>query len=223
MNTSNITNYKPKDFAELTGVSVKTLQRWDREGILEANRTPTDRRYYTYDQYLQFKGIKTKNDIRQVVIYARVSTKNQKDDLQKQVSFLRQFCNARGIIVDQCIEDYGSGLNYNRKKWNKLLDEVMEQKIKTIIITHKDRFIRFGYDWFEKFCMKFHTTIVIANNEELSPQEELVQDIVSILHVFSCRLYGLRKYKKQIERDEEIVKELQDGDPSHTRAENQDS
>ena len=223
MNTSNITNYKPKDFAELIGVSVKTLQRWDREGILEANRTPTDRRYYTYDQYLQFKGIKTQNDIRQVVIYARVSTKNQKDDLQNQVSFLRQFCNARGIIVDQCMEEYGSGLNYNRKKWNKLLDDVMEQKIKTIIITHKDRFIRFGYDWFEKFCMKFHTTIVIVNNEELSPQEELVQDIVSILHVFSSRLYGLRKYKKQIERDEEIVKELQDGDPSHTRAENQDS
>ena len=134
MNTSNITNYKPKDFAELIGVSVKTLQRWDREGILEANRTPTDRRYYTYDQYLQFKGIKTQNDIRQVVIYARVSTKNQKDDLQNQVSFLRQFCNARGIIVDQCMEEYGSGLNYNRKKWNKLLDEVMEQKIKTIIM-----------------------------------------------------------------------------------------
>ena len=99
----------------------------------------------------------------------------------------------------------------------------MEQKIKTIIITHKDRFIRFGYDWFEKFCMKFHTTIVIVNNEELSPQEELVQDIVSILHVFPCRLYGLRKYKKQIERDEEIVKELQDGNQSHTGAENQDS
>ena len=119
MNTSNIMNYKPKDFAELIGVSVKTLQRWDREGILEANRTPTDRCYYTYDQYLQFKGIKTQNDIRQVVIYARVSTKNQKDDLENQVSFLRQFCNARGIIVDQCIEEYGSGLNYNRKKWNK--------------------------------------------------------------------------------------------------------
>ena len=98
---------------------MKTLQRWDREGILEANRTPTDRRYYTYDQYLQFKGIKTQNDIRQVVIYARVSTKNQKDDLQNQVSFLRQFGNARGIIVDQCMEEYGSGLNYNRKKWNK--------------------------------------------------------------------------------------------------------
>ena len=149
MNTSNITNYKPKDFAELLGVSVKTLQRWDREGILKANRTPTKRRYYTYDQYLQFKGINTENDNRQIVIYARVSTRNQKDDLQNQVTFLRQFCNAKGIIVDQCIEDYGSGLNYNRKKWNQLLDEVMEQKIKTIIVTHKDRFIRFGYDWFE--------------------------------------------------------------------------
>ena len=74
MNTSNITNYKPKDFAELLGVSVKTLQRWDREGTLKANRTPTDRRYYTYAQYLQFKGINIENDKRQVVIYARVST-----------------------------------------------------------------------------------------------------------------------------------------------------
>jgi predicted site-specific integrase-resolvase len=215
MNTSNITNYKQKDFAELLGISVKTPQRWDREGTLKANRTPTNRRYYTYDHYLQFKGIKVKNDMRKIVIYARVSTKNQKDDLRNQVTFLRQFCNAKGMIVDQCIEDYGSGLNYNRKKWNELLDEVMEQKIKMIVVTHKDRFIRFGYDWFEKFCMKFNTRIVVVNNEDLSPQEELVQDITSILRVFSCRLYGLRKYKKQIERDEEIAKELQDGNQSN--------
>ena len=211
MNTSNITNYKPKDFAELLGVSVKTLQRWDRDGILKANRSLTDRRYYTYDQYLQFKGIQTENDIRDIVIYARVSTRNQKDDLQNQVEFLKQFCNAKGIIVNQCIEDFGSGLNYNRKKWNKLLDEVMENKIKIIVISNKDRFIRFGYDWFEKFCEKFNTKIIIVNNETLSPNEELVQDIISILHVFSCRLYGLRKYKNQIKEDEEIAKELQNG------------
>ena len=211
MNTSNITNYKPKDFAELLGVSVKTLQRWDRDGILKANRTPTDRRYYTYDQYLQFKGIQTENDIRDTVIYARVSTRNQKDELQNQVEFLKQFCNAKGIIVNQCVEDFGSGLNYNRKKWNRLLDEVMANKIKTIVISNKDRFIRFGYDWFEKFCEKFNTKIIIVNNETLSPNEELVQDIISILHVFSCRLYGLRKYKNQIKEDEEIAKELQNG------------
>ena len=100
MNTSNITNYKPKDFAELLGVSVKTLQRWDRDGILKANRSPTDRRYYTYDQYLQFKGIQTENDIRDIVIYARVSTRNQKDDLQNQVEFLKQFCNVSYITYD---------------------------------------------------------------------------------------------------------------------------
>ena len=211
MNITNITNYKPKDFAELLGVSVKTLQRWDREGVLKANRTPTNRRYYTYNQYLQFKGIQAENDTRDIVIYARVSTRGQKDDLKYQTEFLKQFCNAKGIIVNQCIEDFGSGLNYNRKKWNKLLEEVMENKIKTIIISDKDRFIRFGFDWFEKFCEKFNTNIIIVNNEALSPNEELVQDIISILHVFSCRLYGLRKYKNQIKEDEEIAQELQNG------------
>ena len=207
-----ITNYKPKDFAELVGVSVKTLQRWDRDGILKANRTPTNRRYYTYDQYLQFRGIQTENDIRDVVIYARVSTRNQKYDLKNQVEFLKQFCNSKGMIVSQCIEEFGSGLNYNRKKWNKLLEEVMENKIKIIAISNKDRFIRFGYDWFEKFCERFHTKIIIVNNEALSPNEEFVQDIISILHVFSCRLYGLRKYKNQIKKDEDIAKELQNRD-----------
>ena len=212
MNIKYITNYKPKDFAELVGVSVKTLQRWDRDGILKANRTPTNRRYYTYDQYLQFRGIQTENDIRDVVIYARVSTRNQKDDLKNQVEFLKQFCNSKGMIVSQCIEEFGSGLNYNRKKWNKLLEEVMENKIKIIVISNKDRFIRFGYDWFEKFCERFHTKIIIVNNEALSPNEEFVQDIISILHVFSCRLYGLRKYKNQIKKDEDIAKELQNRD-----------
>ena len=222
MSTSNMTSYKPKDFADLLGVSVKTLQRWDREGILKAYRTPTNRRYCTYDQLLKYKGKSGESDTRQTVIYTRVSTRNQKEDLINQVHFLRQFCNARGIIVDQCIEDFGSGLNYNRKKWNILLENVMERKIKTIVITHKDRFIRFGFDWFEQFCMRFDTEILVVNNEELSPQEELVQDIISILHVFSCRLYGLRKYKKRIKEDEEIAEELQDRDRSHAGPEAQD-
>ncbi len=208
MNINNVKNYKPKDFSELLGVSVKTLQRWDREGILKANRSPTDRRYYTYDQYLQFKGVTQENDIRDVVIYTRVSTKNQKEDLINQVNFLRTFCNARGIIVDQCIEDIGSGLNYNRRKWNKLLEQVMENKVKTIVISDKDRFIRFGFDWYERFCKKFNTNIVVVNNETLSPNEELVQDIISILHTFSCRLYGLRKYKKQIKEDKEVAERI---------------
>ena len=148
--------------------------------------------------------IKRKN-----IIYTRVSTSNQKDDLKNQIDFLRQYTNSSGIIIDEVIEDYGSGLNYNRKKWNKLIDECMLNEIDTIYITHKDRFIRFGYSWFEKFLNKFNVKIIVVNNEDLSPQEELVQDIVSILHVFSCRIYGMRKYKKKIEGDEDIAKSLQ--------------
>ena len=212
MNTLYITNYKPKEFAKLLNVSVKTLQRWDREKTLIANRTLTNRRYYTYDQYLQFKGIGKDADFRKIVIYTRVSTRNQSDDLENQVDFLQNYANAKWLIADEIIRDYGSGLNYNRKKWNQLLVEVMENKIKMILVSHQDRFVRFGFDWFEKFCNKFNVEIVVVKNEKLSPHEELVQDIVSILHVFSCRLYGLRKYKKQIEGDENIAKGIQDGD-----------
>ena len=210
MNISNTTNYKPKEFAELLNVTVKTLQRWDREKTLVANRTPTNRRYYTYDQYLQFKGIGRDADSRKIVIYTRVSTRNQADNLENQVDFLQNYVNAKGLIVDEVIRDYGSGLNYNRKKWNQLLGEVMENKVKMIFVSHKDRFVRFGFDWFERFCNKFNVEIVVVKNDKLSPHEELVQDIVSILNVFSCRLYELRKYKKQIEGDETIAKGIQD-------------
>lgn len=213
----HITNYKPKDFAEILNVSVKTLQRWDREGILVAKRTPTDRRYYTYDQYLEYKGIND-NTERKIVLYVRVSTNGQKDDLLNQKQFLLNFTSSKGIIVNETIEDIGSGLNYNRKKWNKLIEECMENKIDSIIVTHKDRFIRFGFDWFERFLAKFNVKIIVVNNELLSPQEELVQDIISILHVFSCRIYGLRKYKKKIEEDEEIAKSIQSGNKSNSRA-----
>ncbi|EOU1110428.1 IS607 family transposase [Clostridium perfringens] len=203
-------HYKPKEFAELLNVSVITLQRWDNDGKLKAFRTPTNRRYYTYEQYLEYIGIHKETDSRKIVIYTRVSTSNQKDDLKNQVEFLRQYANAKGIIVDEIIEDYGSGLNYNRKKWNKLIDSCMTNEISTIIITHKDRFIRFGYDWFESFLAKFNVKIIVVNNESLSPQKELVQDIISILDIFSCRIYGLRKYKKKIRDDEEVEKSIQD-------------
>lgn len=203
-------HYKPKEFAELLNVSVITLQRWDNDGKLKAFRTPTNRRYYTYEQYLEYIGIRKETDSRKIVIYTRVSTSNQKDDLKNQVEFLRQYANAKGIIVDEVIEEYGSGLNYNRKKWNRLIENCMINEISTILITHKDRFIRFGYDWFESFLAKFNVEIIVVNNESLSPQEELVQDIISILHIFSCRIYGLRKYKKKIREDKEVEKGIQD-------------
>ena len=210
-----MSNYKPQEFAEMIGVSVKTLQRWDNEGKLKAYRTPTDRRYYTHKQYVDYMGDSNgKNG--KTVIYTRVSTSSQKDDLNNQVEFLKQFANARGIIVDEIFEDIGSGLNYNRKKWNKLIEDCMLGLIKTIIVAHKDRFIRFGYDWFERFLKSNGVEIIVVNNEKASPEQELVNDLISIIHVFSCRIYGLRKYKKQIVEDDDIAKELQDRDKSNS-------
>lgn len=192
-------NYKPKEFANLLNVSVKTLQRWDNEGILTAYRTPTDRRYYTHEQYLAYIGeISKEKNKGKIVIYTRVSNAGQKDDLKNQVEFLRQFANARGLIVDEIIEEIGSGLNYKRKKWNKLIEQCFEGKIKMIIVAHKDRFVRFGFDWFKNTLHSQGVEFLIVNNDTLSPEEEMVQDLISIIHVFSCRIYGLRKYKKDI-------------------------
>lgn len=196
---------KPKEMSQKIGVSVRTLQKWDKAGILKAYRTPTNRRYYTEEQYLKYIGKQGDNQSdRKVVAYARVSTYNQKDDLKNQLAFIRQFANANGVIIDEAISDIGSGLNYNRKKWNLLLDQVMQNQIAIIYITYKDRFIRFGYEWFERLCNRHGTKIVVLNNPDTSPDKEMVEDLVSIIHVFSCRLYGLRKYKKKLQDDSSI-------------------
>ena len=202
------------EMAKRLNVSVKTLQRWDREGILVAKRTPTDRRYYTEDQYLEYIGSSTKSK-RKTIAYARVSNANQKDDLRNQITFIRNYVNAKGEILDDVIEDIGSGLNYNRKHWNDLLlNQIPKGEIEKIYITYKDRFVRFGFDWFERFCNHYNCEIVVINNPDTSPQKELVDDLISIIHVFSCRIYGLRKYKKDISSDES----LQNGNLSDERS-----
>lgn len=195
-------HYKPKEFAEMLHVSVKTLQRWDNEGVLKAYRNPKGRRYYTEEQYREYMGIPKENQVGKTVIYARVSNKGQKDDLENQVEFLRQYANAKGMIVDEVVTDIDSGLNYKRKHWNRLIEACVDGKVSTILIVHKDRFVRFGYEWFEQFLDKLGVKIIVINNEKLSPQEELVQDLISIIHVFSCRVYGLRKYKDKIKEDQ---------------------
>ena len=144
----------------------------------------------------------SENKVGKTIIYARVSNRGQKGDLDKQIEFLKTFANSRGIIVDEVMTDIGSGLNYNRKKWNELMELAQQKELSQILISHKDRFVRFGYEWFEAFLKKYGVEMVVVNNEKLSPQEELVQDLISVIHVFSCRIYGLRKYKKKIKDDE---------------------
>ena len=196
--------YKPCEFAKKLNVSVKTLQRWDNAGILKAQRSPTGRRYYTGAQYLEYIGQPAKQETRSVIIYARVSSAGQKDDLKNQITFLREYANAKGIIVDEVLTDIGSGLNFKRKKWNELLMRAQNKEFSQILIAHKDRFIRFGFEWYQQWLAQYGIEIVVVNNEELSPEKEMVEDLISVIHVFSCRIYGLRKYKGKIKKDEEL-------------------
>lgn len=192
--------YKPKEASQYIGRSISTLQRLDYSGKLKAHRTTTNRRYYTKEQLDTFLGKKAQTRRLQIA-YARVSSYEQKPELQHQLDYIRNYVNAKGIILDQEITDIGSGLNYNRKKWNQLMDLVEENKVGKIYIAYKDRFIRFGYDWFNHFCQKHGCDIVVLNNPSLSPEEELTQDLLTILHVFSSRSYGIRKYQKQIKKE----------------------
>ena len=196
--------YTIGEFSHLTNIKVKTLQKWDRDGILKAYRTPTNRRYYTHSQYLEFIGNTNNNSDKQIVIYARVSSNKQKNELQHQLEFLYNYSASKGYNISNYYTDISSGLNYKRKNWNKLIDECIEGKISKIIISYKDRFVRFGFDWFKYFLQsKCGVEIEIVENELTTPEEEVVEDLITIIHCFSSRVYGLRKYEKKLDKERE--------------------
>lgn len=184
--------------AEKLGRTVNTLQKWDREGKLKALRTPTDRRYYTEEQFRKFVGIETTPDEKAVVVYCRVSSNNQKQDLVNQKQALEIFCLNKGVSVDTWYSEIGSALNYERKYFKRILKDIERFQIKTLIIAHKDRLVRFGFNWFETFIKEHGCELIVVNQEPLSPQEEVVNDLMTIIHCFSSRLYGLRNYKRKI-------------------------
>jgi putative resolvase len=192
--------YNITQFAKLINYSVKTLQRWDRDNILKPEtRTKTNRRLYSHDQLIQFTNsniLKKKKNI----IYCRVSSSNQKSDLKSQKEFLIDFTRNMGLSIDDTYTDIGSGMNFKRKNFLKLLEEVQNNEIESITIAHKDRLCRFGYELIEHIFIKNNVKINLINDDRLSPEQELCQDLTSIVHVFSSRLYGLRKYKNKIKK-----------------------
>jgi predicted site-specific integrase-resolvase len=137
-------------------------------------------------------------EARRVITYCRVSSASQKKDLTSQRDAIEAFCIASGRAIDLKLEDIGSGLNYRRKQFLYLMEMVEKGGVSEIVIAHKDRLVRFGFEWFAKFCQDHGTILTIMNAESLSPEEEMSKDLLSIIHCFSSRLYGLRKYKKKI-------------------------
>ena len=193
--------YTIGEFSNLTNIKVKTLQKWDRDGILVAYRTPTNRRYYTHSQYLDFIGKSSKQNEKNIVLYARVSSNKQKEDLKHQIEFLYNYSASQGYKISNFYSDIASGLNYKRKNWNRLIDDCADGKISKIIISYKDRFVRFGFDWFEYFLKsRYDVDIEIVENKLTTPEEEVIQDLITIIHVFSCRVYGLRKYESKLKK-----------------------
>ncbi len=188
--------YKINEFAERIGKSTRTLRRWDKEGKLVAKRHPSGHRYYDESDFRKLYGIK--EDDRKVMVYCRVSSKAQKDDLQSQIKAMEQFCLSSGTCVDDWVQEVGGGMNFKRKRFLDILSRIQKGEIKKLLIAHKDRLVRFGFDYFDFLAKENGCEITVVNQESLSPQQEMVEDLMAIIHTFSCRLYGLRKYKKEI-------------------------
>jgi putative resolvase len=191
MNTYNVS-----EFSKLVGVSVNTLQRWDREGRLVANRTVSNRRSYSDEHLAQALGISRTRVKRMTIVYARVSAPAQRADLSNQIAALERFCQSSGIAVDEWIDEIGSGLNFKRKKFLWVMDMLVTGRVERLIIAHPDRLARFGFSLIEHFCQVHQCDLIVLNSQSLSPKQEMVEDLMTIMDCFSSRLDGLGNYRQ---------------------------
>lgn len=205
--------YSIGEFANRIGKTIQTLRNWDKKNILKPSHvTQGGTRYYSQEQLNHFLGLKSEKQInKKIVGYCRVSSHKQKDDLERQIENVKTYMYAKGYQFE-IITDIGSGINYNKKGLNQLIDMVTNSEVEKIVVLYKDRLIRFGYELIENLCNKFGTTIEIIDNTEKTEQQELVEDLVQIVTVFSCRLQGKRanKAKKMIKELIEDDKDIKD-------------
>ena len=191
--------------ANLLGVSVQALRNWEAEGkIMPSHRTPGGQRMYDLAELL---GV---NDLTYPTIaYARVSSSDQKEDLERQYAVLEAFCNKNGWQTE-IIRDLGSGMNYNKKGLLRLLELIVQGQMSRLVLTHKDRLLRFGAEIIFRICeLKGIEIVIINKGEQPSFEEELTCDVMEIMTVFCAKLYGRRshKSKKMAEEIEKIVSE----------------
>ena len=196
--------YTLKEAKKLLGVTTRTIQRWDKQGKIRVVRTVGGRRRIPESEIRRILGLKEE---RIVVGYARVSSATQKDDLERQKQLLHNYAKDRGYGEIQVLSDVGLGLNEKRKGFLKLLDMVAERKVSKVIVAYKDRLTRFGFETMRKLFQAFGTEIEVVNSEEKTPQEELVEDLITIVSHFAGKLYGMRshKYKEVVEGVKKLV------------------
>lgn len=196
--------------ANILGVSKQTLRRWESQGKIKVFRTPKNHRRYDLSELEGFSKIKPINSKKTTIGYARVSSHDQKEDLIRQAKVLESYCATHGWTYE-IIQDLGSGLNYNKRGLRKLINLICSKNIERLVLTHKDRLLRFGSELIFSICEHFGVEIIIINaSKDLTFEDELVQDVLEIITVFSARLYGSRsrKNKKLLEKLKDAANEI---------------
>lgn len=185
--------------------SAQTLRNWEKTGeLIPAYKTKSGYRYYTEEQINKLLGIEEKERV--TIGYCRVSSRKQQDDLERQTENMRNYLCAKGYKFE-IITDIGSGINYNKVGLNILLDKVIKGGVDKVVVLHKDRLLRFGFELVENLCKRYGTSIEIVDNTPKTEEQELVEDLVQIITVFSCKLQGKRANKMK-----KVIAELKDED-----------
>lgn len=201
--------YNIKEFSVLINVSKQTLRNWDKEGKLTPIKLASGHRRYNDEHLMKFnKNLKNINRIN--VVYCRESTAQQSNSLNNQIDKCKEFCVAKGLSVDLVISDTNSALNYNRKGLNELLKLAVDNKIENLIIYYKDRLVRFGFEMFIELSKINNFNIIIIDNSETNKtkDQEFAEDLISIIHHFSMKIYGKRSYKQKVLKAEENINEI---------------
>ena len=196
--------YSINKFSKILGVSAQTLRNGDKKGKLHPHHTSSNGyRYYSHEQLNQVMNIKPNLD-RIVIGYCRVSSNKQKDDLERQIENMKLYLTAQGKPFE-IISDIGSGINYKKKGLKELMKRISQNKVDKVVVFYKDRLLRFGFELVEYIASLYDCDIEIIDHTEKTEQQELVEDLVQIITVFSCKLQGKRANKAR-----KLVKELID-------------
>lgn len=196
--------------ARILGVTTTTLRNWDKKGLLKPDEiTKGKARRYRIESLRNINRniIFTKDDLK-TIAYARVSSHDQREDLTRQVQVLELYCSKHGYKYE-VIQDLGSGMNYYKKGLTKLIDLILDNQVQRLVLTHKDRLLRFGAELIFSICEAKNVEVIIINQGDEAPsfEEELAKDVLEIITVFSAKLYGSRskKNKKLINDLEKVV------------------
>lgn len=201
--------YGLKEASKFLNISTMTLHYWSKKGLIKFHTLPNGYRKYSEEHLLEALKIeKPKQEIiRKNIVYCRVSTYLQKDNLERQKQRLFDYCACNGIIVSDYFEDIASGMNFNRINFKKLINMILNKEVDNIVIEYKDRLLRFGFDLIQHICSYCNTKIIIINTSETGDyRKEITNDMIAIIHHFCMKLYGSRKSKMKVKEIQKTLK-----------------